>query len=230
MAQPLPLTDLEIVGYAERFLPEMLPAIAPPVFRHRSQPDCLLVPPFHEAESMLYGAAEINTEECDHLVAKGQVTRFPNAIPAKPAHELWFDEEFVQHYEPFVDARDRLREIADSKIDQAQQALYAGNLDAAERLTAVAIRADDGRQEPFAIRAAIRLSRGKTNAIAVMKLLAPPTIGDTAFAALVEYYSGYLRQAPVVQSSAPADHQPLPSRGRPMQGVAARKPALAKAA
>jgi hypothetical protein len=178
---------------------------------------------------MIYGAAEITPEEFEHLVAMGQLTALAHPIAAKPAHELLLDEE-GQHYEPFVHARDRLRRIADEKINQAHKSLCAGDLEGAERLTAIAIRADDNRHEPFALRAAIRMSRGKTNEVAVMKLLAPPTVGDTAFRALVDYYFCCLPPSSNALGTAPNAHGPLPSSRRPMRGVALQKPALAPAA
>lgn len=210
MSDRCPICALEIVAYAEHFDQHMLPAIAPPVYRIVAETNRYLVPPFHEADGFLYNATEIPQAEFDDLVAQGRITSLPAPVRARIAHELWFDLAFGQHYQPIAVARDRLGAIAQKAIDAAERALECSKLTEAERETGIAIRADSRRVEPYAIRAAIRLSEGKQNAIRTMRMLAPPAVGEAAFTAEVLRYRARLPGQP--------------KRRSPMYQVAAERP------
>ncbi|MCU0226210.1 MAG: hypothetical protein MUF01_01105 [Bryobacterales bacterium] len=188
MAQPQQIQSLEIVGFAEQIVPEMLPVIVPPVYRARQEPHGHLVPPFREWDGVLYGATEIGIAELEDLEASGRFTKLPEALPARPAFELWFDDQGERHYQPIVEATERLRAIAHKAISAALEELSRRNFDNARRHAGIAISADDRLAEPFAIRAAIDTLEGQPDAVAVQRMLFPGGISDGAFQMLVDGY------------------------------------------
>jgi hypothetical protein len=213
MNPPWNLDDLEIVGYADVLKDTMLPSVVPPVFRLKADAQRTLVPPYFFNAGFLYNATEIPRSELEELSGSREITLFDDAFPAHAGFELWVDESFQWHYQPLYEAEQELRRIADKAIQSAEDALRRDHLQQAERLSGVAISADDRRVEPLAIKAAIRrIDKDKTGE-QLMAELAAPVLEERLFTLLVnDYYASWQQSA----SAAPDSGPPR----RPMSNVA----------
>jgi hypothetical protein len=141
-----------------------------------------------------------------------EITLFDNAFPARAGFELWVDQSFQWHYQRLDEVKRKLRAIAEEAIRNAEDALRKGDLQQAERLSGVAISADDRRVEPLAIKAAIcRIQRNSTGE-QLMAELAAPVLEERLFNLLVNDYCASRER--------PAPASPASSARRPMQGVA----------
>ena len=212
MATPWNLDDLEIVGYADVLKDTMLPSVVPPVFRLKADARRTLVPPYFFNAGFLYNATEIPRSELEELSGSREITLFDDAFPAHAGFELWVDESFQWHYRPLDEAEQELRRIAEKAIHSAEGALRRDELRQAERLSGVAISADDRRVEPLAIKAAIRrIDKNKTGE-QLMAELAAPVLEERLFNLLVDHYCASRQQpTPAVPDSSPR---------RPMSNVA----------
>ena len=213
MLPPWNLDDLEIVGYADVLKETTLPSVMPPVFRLKADAQWALLPPYHLNAGFLYNATEIPRSELEELSGSREITLFDDAFPAHAGFELWVDESFQWHYQPLDEAKQELRRIADRAIQSAEDALRKGDLRQAERLSGVAISADDRRVEPLAIKAAIRrIDKNKTGE-QLMAELAAPVLDERSFGVLVnDYYSSLRRAATAAPDSS--------FRRPPMRGMA----------
>src|ERR1019366_1042950 len=213
METPWNLDDLEIVGYADVLKETMLPSVMPPVFRLKADAQRTLLPPYSFNAGFLYNATEIPRSELEDLSGSREITLFDDAFPAHAGFELWVDESFQWHYQPLDEAKRHLRDIAEKTIRSAEGALRRDDLRQAERLSGVAISADDRRVEPLAIKAAIRRIQKNKTGEQLMAELAAPALDERSFNLLVGHYHAS-RQQP-----APAAPDSSPPR-RPMSNVA----------
>jgi hypothetical protein len=220
MNPPWNLDDLEIVGYADVLKETMLPSVVPPVFRLKPDAQRTLLPPYFFNAGFLYNATEIPRSELEELSGSREITLFDDAFPAHAGFELWVDVSFQWHYQPLDEAEQELRRIADRAIQSAEGALRRDDLRQAERLSGVAISADDRRVEPLAIKAAIRrIDKDKTGE-QLMAELAAPVLEERLFNLLVDHYCASRQQpAPAVPESSPPR--------RPMSNVACIREAVA---
>ena len=213
MRLPWNLDDLEIVGYADVLKETMLPSVVPPVFRLKADAQRTLLPPYHLNAGFLYNATEVPRSELEELSGSREITLFDDAFPAHAGFELWVDESFQCHYQPLDVAEQELRRIADEAIQGAADALRRDKLPQAERLSGVAISADDRRVEPLAIKAAIRRIQNNKTGEQLMAELAAPVLEERLFTLLVNvYYASWQQSAPTAPNSSPPR--------RPMRGVA----------
>jgi len=206
--------EMEIVGYGNVLSDDMLPSVVPPVFRLRSDVKRALLPPYFFNAGFLCNATEVSQSELQDLRDSNEITLFDDAFPASAGFELWIDQAFQRHYQPRDEANLALRRIAAEGIKNAEEALRLGNLAEAERLSGVAISADDTKLEPLAIRAAIRRIQGNAVGESLMAELAAPVLEERLFKLLVDDYrrtSGC--KEPVEAVSSKVAH-------RPMHGVA----------
>ena len=213
METPWNLDDLEIVGYADVLKETMLPSVVPPVFRLKADAQRTLLPPYFFNAGFLYNATEIPRSELEELGGSREITLFDDSFPAHAGFELWIDQSFKWHYQPLDEAKQELRRIADRAIQIAEGALRKGDLRQAERLSGVAISADDRRVEPLAIKAAIRRIQKNKTGERLMAELAAPVLDERSFNLLVDHYCA-TRQQPA--SAAPDSSPPR----RPMSNVA----------
>jgi hypothetical protein len=216
MPSPWSLDELEIVGYANVLKETMLPSVVPPVFRLKADNQRAFLPPYSFNAGFLCNATEVPQSELEQLRDSREITLF-DAFPALEGFELWIDQSFQWHYEPRDQAEEKLHQIADWEIRKAQDALLIDDLPKAERLSGVAISADDRRVEPLAIKAAIRRIQGNKSGEQLMASLAAPVLEKKLFVLLVDHY-----YAAREQSAFPVtDHGPR----RPMQGMACAREA-----
>ena len=212
MATPWNLDDLEIVGYADVLKETVLPTVVPPVFRLKADSQRAFLPPYSFNAGFLCNATEVLQPELEELRDSREITLFDNAFPAHARFELWVDKSFQWHYQSWDEAEQELRRIADEAIRNAEDALRRGDLQQAERLSGVAISADDRRVEPLAIKAAICRINGNQAGEQLMAELAAPVMEERLFKLLVnDYCASREKPAPAAPASSPR---------RPMHGVA----------
>jgi hypothetical protein len=217
MSAPRNVEELEIVGYANVLDRSVLPSIVPPVFRLKADTSRAFLPPYSFNAGYLCNATEVAGPELDQLLDSEEITLFEGVLPARNGFELWVDQSYECHYQPFDEVRQQLGRIAREAIEQAAAALREGDLPRAERLAGVAISADDRRVEPLAIKAAIRRTQGTTQGERLMAELAAPVLEEGLFGRLVDQYcASQPRSTPAAL--------PVGSR-RPMHGMATLKAA-----
>jgi hypothetical protein len=175
------------VGYANVLNENMLPSVVPPIFRLNGDPSKVFLPPYSFNANYLCNSTDVPQSELWELRTAGEITLFEDAFPAQVGCELWIDQHFERHYEPVEDADRTLRSIADEAIKGAGEALRRGDNPEAERLSGVAISADDSRVEPLAIKAAIR-RLGNRPGEGLMADLAAPFLDARCFGLLVADY------------------------------------------
>jgi hypothetical protein len=201
METPWNLDDLEIVGYANVLKETMLPSVVPPVFRLKADAQRAFLPPYSFNAGFLCNATEVPQSELEELSDSREITLFDDAFPAHAGFELWVDQSFQWHYQPLDEAEQELRRIAAEAIRKAKVALGKGDLQQAERLSGVAISADDRRVEPLAIKAAIRRIQGNKTGEQLMAELAAPVMEERLFNLLVDHYCASQQQSkPAVQA------------------------------
>jgi hypothetical protein len=188
MASVWRVDDLEIVGYANVLKETMLPSVVPPVFRLKADAQRALLPPYSFNAGFLCNATEVPRTELEELRHSRKITLFDVAFPARADFELWIDQSLHQHYEPTDEVKRKLSRIADEAIESAASALRNSDLPEAERLSGVAISADDQRVEPLAIKAAIRRIQGNDGGEHLMAKLAERALNQELFKVLVDRY------------------------------------------
>ncbi len=162
------LRDLEIVGYADTLSETFLPQLVAPIFRLRSHPETMLLPPFRLAEERLEDAVWADRAELDQALGRGQATLLPAVIEAKPDHDLWVDGDFAIHYAPAPQVRQTLRRLAQSSVRQAQDALARRDLEAAAQHAQAAICADDGCLNALLVKALVHRLEGQEQKVEML--------------------------------------------------------------
>jgi len=202
---------LEIIGYAEVLRPNMLPTVVPPVFRLKTDPGRVLVPPFVFEAGFLCNSTELAVSELNELRNSREITLFDTPFEAHEDFELWIDESFDPHYEARADATQNLRRVAEQAIGSASEALRRGDWLEAERLSSIAISASDRRVEPLAIKGAILRHEGDEAGEQLMARLASPVLEQRLFNLLVD---DYYRSAPGSKAVARGHRPPVSSEAR----------------
>lgn len=218
MAAVWNVDDLEITGYADVLKETMLPSVVPPVFRLKNDPGRAFLPPYSLNAGYLCNATEVGPAELEALKDAREITLFDRAFAAQRDHDLWVDPSFGWHYQPRAQVEAELSRLAGEAMRAAETAFLEGKFDAAERLCAVAISADDRRIEPLVLKAAIHRKRGNRTGEALMAELASRVLGEQAFRELVDQRCGSLQEA--------AGTAPSPAR-RPMHQAATCKASAA---
>lgn len=211
MASLWKLEDLEIVGYADVRTPDLLPAVVPPVFRVRSEPDSILLPPYSISFDSVVGATAVSRAEAEHLRDQGKLFLFAESdpFPPRPEHELWFHRDGRMIYQPIHEARRTLRQLGAEALERAVTAFRDGRMREAEDAAGEAMLADDRRWEALAVKVAIRRLQGNKGGENVMRKLAAPLVNEAAFTAVVEDYISKETARPRPQARAVADYGPM---------------------
>lgn len=188
MTPPLPVNELEILGYSNVLTKNALPSVVAPVFALRSDPERTFLPPYLFNAGSLCNSTEVPHSELRDLAASNRITLFEQAFPARADFDLWIDESFRTHYERRGEAKRNLQVIAEGAISRADKALRAGDWDQAEVLAGTAISADDRQIAPLVIKAAIRRKKGDLAGERLMARLAERTVQPIMFEQLVSLY------------------------------------------
>lgn len=194
-APPISLDELNVIGYADALPGGKGPAVLPPVFRHRSEPDRCYLPPFRLAGNWIVDAQCVSLAEVEQLRQQESIT-LPNdfARPAVSDHQLWVDEIGTAHYEPVGEARRNLRHIYSTHLRAAVAALRAGRFDDARQSAGIALAADDRAVEPRALIAALHCLRGEAAQAAFMKRSAEQATSDAE--SFIRAMESYLESIP----------------------------------
>jgi hypothetical protein len=185
MVDPRQIIDLEIMGYATVLKDTMLPSRVPPVFRVKSNPACILFPPFHFGDGCVWNSTEGNLEEVKRLLEREEITILQTSIPAKQDYELWVDLEMMPHYEPRFQVRKALAKIAQESIAAANKALVSRDFKEANRLAGIALSADDHLLEPLVVKSVICHQTGDNKGANVLRKIASRTLKTSSFDLLV---------------------------------------------
>lgn len=183
--EPTLLDDLVIIGYADVLTTDALPRIVTPVFKHKTNQDRILLPPFRLDANCVYGGDWDGTSRWQSLIKTGNMTELDETIPAQNDHQLWIDQDNQPRYEQRSTAHKNLETIAEERVSEAQEALAQDNLETAERLATAAFNADDRNIDALVVKAAIRKLEGKPRNIAYFASLAHGITPDH-FTTLVE--------------------------------------------
>ena len=213
------VSDLEIVGYANVLNDDMLPSVVPPVFRLANNANRALLPPYSFNAGLVCNATEVSQSELEELRDADEITLFDDALAAIPGFELWIDQTSRRHYQSRDEANRELSRIAAEAIKSAEEARGRDDLEDAERLSGVAISADDTKLAPLAIKAAIRRKQGNSGGERLMAELAAPVLEDALFKKLVDSYCS------ATARKHPTEAVPPPVERRPMHNVACLRPA-----
>ncbi len=158
--EPLDVSLLEIIGYANVLTESALPSIVAPVFRRKDNPDSILVPPYSFSNGRhLCDATEITPYEFDSLEGRTELTRLQPPIQAQIRHELWVDLDGQYHYQTRLQTRRNLDRIAQEELAKAETAFLRRHFGVAERLSSIVLLADENNTMAMAIKLAI----AKTN-------------------------------------------------------------------
>ena len=172
LPEPTLLDDLVIIGYADALTVDALPRIVTPVFRHRTEKDRILLPPFRLYDNFVFGGAWDSINRWQSLIKTGNMTELVETITAQGDHQLWIDQNNQPRYELRSTAHKNLETIAAEKVNEAQEALAHGSLDIADQLATTAFNADDRNIEALILKAAVRRLEGKSRNISFFASLA----------------------------------------------------------
>jgi hypothetical protein len=168
-ACPISLDPLEVIGYADVLPDGQGPAVRPPVYCDRTQPDLCYLPPFRLVGGWVFGAQAVRRAEVESRARAGELTLLPGAsFAAQPDCWLWVDLAGEVHYEPVVMARRKLEAFSREQQAAVRAALRAGKLPEAERAAGLAVAAD-GALEARALQAVCCALRGKDAQLAFLR-------------------------------------------------------------
>ena len=189
---PIPLDQLEIIGYAD-VLPEGKgPAVVPPVFRDRQDGTRCYLPPFQVAGRWLLDPQLVAFAEVQDLAQAQRLTLATDfQPPAQPDWQLWVGLDGTLHYDPLTDAKQHLRNLHHEHLEAATAALSKGKLEAAEEHAGIALAADDSALEPDALLAACHALRGEEKQVSLLRHEAEATgHSPETFGLLLKNYVG----------------------------------------
>ena len=182
------ISDLKVIGYANVLSGSMLPSIVLPIFSFKTDHNKVLVPPYVINRGFLYGATEISYDEVTCMKDNYKVTLFIHEFPAKNDFTLWIDDSRAHHYEESWKANVTLNNISLLNIVHAEDELFSGNIDEAERLARIAISANDKQIDALVILAAISRKRNNIDGQNLMIKLASKHLRPCSFTSLVDKY------------------------------------------
>lgn len=189
MTEPVSLSDLVVVGYADALPTTMRPVRLPPVFRWRDNPDGFLLPPFHLNAGVVYNGTEVHGAEAARLEEDERITLLGgDGWFAQPEHELWMDVEGEVRYQPRRQVDEALRRIYDHHFDLAETAFRDRRWDEAERLCGICILADEGKLEPYFMKAAILQSLGRPRGVERLREITGRSIDAQRFDDCVKFW------------------------------------------
>ena len=198
MSNPIPITTLEVIGYANRLADSMLPAVVPPVFRLKGDQERILLPPFVIRDGYVFGGTESNGAALQMFNEAGEVTLFAKPQEARPDFELWINLDKAVHYEAISDASAQLQNIAREHIIKAEEALLNADFNGAEECCRIALSADDRVIDSLAISAAIAQRNKRNGDAKLMEKMALGHVTAKGFDFMVRGYSKILPDRNVV--------------------------------
>jgi hypothetical protein len=207
------LLNLDIIGFASVLETPVLPRVLAPVFRDRTKPETVLLPPFTVVGDEVFNAGLTTMSELDSFVAQKKVTLVEHPIAAKVRHELWVDDKGAVSYSSKPAVKQALEQIFSTHLAAANDELAAKHYDAACEHAAVARAVMPAHIDPLVIRAAAELMTGQTSRLGFTKDIARHYLSPAEFDQLVQERAGGQSAAEVRGATV-------------MKGAAVRRPKL----
>ena len=132
-----PITNLEVIGYADRVNEELAPTIVPPIFRALDK-DLVFMPPFQIVDDHAEAHITGTTSDFLRFVARSGTAIDP-PIPAQPKHILWIDKHLQPRYEALVIVRERIGALEQEALRQFAVAEQSGDFATARAAVGSAI-------------------------------------------------------------------------------------------
>lgn len=196
MSSAFSFSELEVAGYSDRLLKEVTPAVVPPLFRLKNQPDRYVVPPFRYQDGKVINGTVLTEPEVRKLDGEERITLFKEVFAAQERYELWLDQDLIPHYEVASAVRERLSEIAAEEKRLAEEALAEGHFDDAERHCRSAVAANDRSISQIALAAAIAQAKGNPIRVERMRDVAEQAGDLHGFEVCLEHYLKRLCRGP----------------------------------
>lgn len=162
---PLQLSDLQIIGHADRFSREALPRITTPVFCRTTDQQQILFPPFRLDDHYVYQGQWDTRGRWRGQIESGQMTEFTDSIPAQSDHLLWIDMSGDPRYERRAVVLQKLEALARDLVTRAQADFCNGDLESANEMASQAINADDRNIDALIVKAAVSRVQGKAERV-----------------------------------------------------------------
>lgn len=216
LSEPIPIKDLDLVGFADAVAPELLPRVVPPVFRLRASPDRVFMPPLRLEGALLVDAHATHVADFDAAAARGEATRLAAPLSARRNHALWVDEQGQVRYDPAPALADDLRALARRRVGEARCALVERRLDDAARLAQAAVCADNRCFDALLVKGFLQREQGHAGRIEVLARIAAAAGFEGRFDQAVLELSRRIHAERLRREDAGV----LVAPGRPVQGFA----------
>ncbi len=176
--EPLDVSSLEIIGYANVLPQSALPSIVAPVFRRKDNYYSVLVPPYSFSNGRyLCDATEISLSEFESLENRSELTKLNASIPAQKQHELWVDLDGQYRYQTRLETKRHLERIAEIELEKALTAFLNRDFAKSELHSSTVLLADENNTEALAIKIAIAKVNQDHSSVDTLRDLVPvPTL------------------------------------------------------
>lgn len=199
------LYAFDIIGFASTIETPALPRVLAPVFRDRTQPDSVLLPPFTVVGDEVFNVTQTNTAEFQALIAQEELTALDEPIPAKTNHDLWVNPEGTVAYASKTEVKKAFKALFNKHLALAEAALAINNHEAACQHAAIARAVNPGHLDPLVIRATAERQSGNMTRFAFTRHMAQDIVAATDFDQLIEARMGGLSAAESRGSNAMRD-------------------------
>ena len=162
---PVPLSDLKIIGHADRFSSEALPCMTTPVFCRVTDQQQILFPPFRLDDHYVYQGQWDTRSRWRGQIESGQMTEFMDPFPAQSDHLLWIDMAGDPRYDRRAVVLRKLEALARDLVTRAQADFCDGDLESANEKASQAINADERNIDALIVKAAVSRVEGKAERV-----------------------------------------------------------------
>jgi len=146
------ITTLNVVGYSDALSKDgsCWPCIVPPIYQMKENLEKIILPPFKLEGEYINGGVYDFYSLLEGWEQHGSCTQVP-IRDALPNHTLWVDENGMVQYEPTDIVKEKLQQISQKNIKQAELALRMGDLKTANDCAQISCNANEGGIESIAI-------------------------------------------------------------------------------
>lgn len=180
------LFNFDIIGFASTIETPALPRVLAPVFRDRTKPGAVLLPPFTVVGDEVFNVTLTDTAEFDSLVAQERLTPLDTPLLAKTNHDLWVNPEGHVAYAPKVVVKKAFKALFTKHLAQAEAELTAMNIEAACQHADIARAVNPGHLDPLIIRATAERQLGDMTRFAFTRHIAQDIVAPAVFDSLIE--------------------------------------------
>ena len=184
------LFNLDIIGLASIVEAPTLPRVLAPVFRDRTSPDSVILPPFTVIGDEVFNFHPAGMAEFEALVSQEKLTSLPAPIAAKVNHDLWVNPDGHVAYEPKAEVKKAFKQLFKDHLALAEQFLSAKDFGAACQHAAIARAVNPVHLDPLIIRAVAERSLGQHTRFAFTRHLAEDIVTPAEFDQLIQARMG----------------------------------------